>query len=106
MTIKANTLPREYLFKAYNLARGCGHFELGRLHRALGIAQRNTTVILSDGRIDVKGAANDFHLATWRGCDCVDYLRHGGKKFWCKHKIAHALLWRAFQIQGEEIGLP
>lgn len=98
MTTKACILPKEYLFTSYNLAKKCGHFEPGRLRRALGIAQRATTVILSDGRIDVKGAANDFHLATWRGCDCYDYKRHG-ESWWCKHRIAHALLWRAFQIQ-------
>ncbi len=98
MTVKASILSKEYLFKAYNLAKKCGRFESGRLHRALGIAQRSTTVILSDGRIDVEGATNDFHLATWQSCDCYDYRRHG-ESWWCKHRISHALLVRAFQIQ-------
>ena len=100
MTTLVNSLPKTYLLKSYNLAARCGKFEVKRLHRALGIAQRKTTVILSDGRIDVTGSANDFHLATWKTCDCYDAKIHG-ESFWCKHRIAHALLVRAYELFQE-----
>jgi uncharacterized Zn finger protein len=40
---------------------------------------------------------NDWHMATIRHCDCIDYQQHGSKH-WCKHRIAVALVYRAAQL--------
>jgi hypothetical protein len=81
--------------RAYNLARLAHCFEPGRLNRALGIVQTNSTRLLPDGRLDVN--VNDWHMASVAKCDCIDYQQHGSKH-WCKHRIAAALIYRAAQL--------
>lgn len=82
------------LMKAYNAARQAKVFEIGRLNRALGIVQRNSTRLLADGRLDVN--VNDWHMATIRDCDCIDHKR--GTKY-CKHIIAACIVIKAKQLQ-------
>ena len=92
------------LFRAYNAAKQSRRFHPQRLNKALGIAMRRTTRVLDDQRIDVTGRGSDWHLASIKNCTCEDYLRHGRGQWWCKHKIAAALLYRAYQLQGGSSG--
>jgi hypothetical protein len=81
------------LMKAYNAAVIARCFDRGRLNRALGIVQRNSTKLLADGRLDVTGS--DWHLATIKSCDCEDHKRVK----YCKHIIASMLLYKALKLE-------
>lgn len=93
----SSLISRSALMQAFNKARLSGAFEPRRLNRALGIAQRNTTRILPDGRLDTTGA--DWHLTTLRFCDCADHKQAHTR--YCKHIIAYMLLYRAVQYSSE-----
>lgn len=81
------------LMKAYNLARQAKVFDTGRLNRALGIVQRNSTKLLSDGKLDVTGS--EWRTATIKDCDCPDHQR--GTKY-CKHIISAMLIIKAQRL--------
>lgn len=91
--ILRSTVTLSNLMRAFNLARLSGKFESGRLNRALGIVQRNSTRLLPDGRLDIN--VNDWHMATVSKCDCIDSRRVR----YCKHKIAAMIVYRARQYQ-------
>lgn len=93
----APLVTKSNLMKAYNAARQANVFEIGRLNRALGIVQRNSTRLLADGRLDVN--VNDWHMATISKCDCIDSQRVK----YCKHKIASMLVVKAKQLSMESI---
>ena len=83
------TVTRSNLMRAFNLARRARCFEPKRLNRAWGIVQRNSTMLLADGRLDSTGS--DWHLTTVAKCDCED---HKHTKY-CKHIIAAMLIKKA-----------
>lgn len=88
----APLVTKSNLMKAFNAARLANVFESKRLNRALGIVQRNSTKLLSDGRLDITGA--DWHLSTAAKCDCMD-AKQGHV---CKHRIAKALIIKAQRL--------
>jgi len=89
------TVTRSNLMRAFNLARHARCFEPRRLNRAWGIVQRNSTILLADGRLDSTGS--DWHLTTIAKCDCEDNRRGGHV---CKHRIAKMLVVKAQRLQA------
>lgn len=98
-------ISKRALFHVYNTgrraARPGGIVEPGRLDRAFGLAQRATTILLSDGRLDIPASDRpDFYLASWQDCQCLDIRRHGSS-WWCKHRLAALLVYRALEWERE-----
>lgn len=86
---------KSHLMTAYNLAKAAKVFDEGRLNRALGIVQSNSTKLLADGRLDVN--VNDWHMATISTCDCIDHKRVK----YCKHIIAKMIVVKAQSLSKE-----
>lgn len=91
-----STVSKSHLMTAYNKAKAAGIFDEGRLNRAWGIVQSNSTKLLADGRLDVN--VNDWHMATTRDCDCIDHKR--GTKY-CKHIISAMIVVKAQSLSKE-----
>jgi hypothetical protein len=91
---KTLNITQSELMSAYNAAKKARCFEPKRLNRALGIVQRNSTVLVG-AQLDVT-SDKDFHLATVKRCDCEDFRMTRG---WCKHRIARALIVKAERLK-------
>ena len=95
---------RSAIFAAYNLASASHLFEPGRLHRALGLAQRKETVLLGNTTVDTVDMPGDgpdgFRLVTVGRCDCEDYKLHG-PKWKCKHRLCVMLIIKAKRLEAQ-----
>lgn len=90
-------ISKSSIMTAYNRAIACGKFDTARVNRALGIALRSTTKILSDGRMEsTNPKTGDWQVYDFSACTCIDKQKRGGK---CKHNISYAILKRAYEYE-------